>query len=93
MKAIAAILLLAMTGGVLADTAKPAATSDKANKSYIYDSARTPLDGRHPYLDDRLLPRRLLLGGFRSDASEASPNSAQDKPTPESAPAPKKRPG
>jgi hypothetical protein len=88
MKAVAAILLLAMTGGVLADTAKPM-TGDNADKPYIYDSARKFFDGRHPYLDDRLQMRRLKPSGFRSDALEMSPDSAKDEPMPEKAPAAK----
>ena len=81
MKAIAAILLWAMTSGVLADTAKPV-TSDKDGKSYIYDSARKP------YIDDRLM-RLHAPTGFRSDAPETSSDTAQDKPMPEKSPAPK----
>ncbi len=92
MKAIAAILLLAMTGAALAEPSKPAdqpVTTYKDGKPYIFDSARTPYRAGTPYLDDRLQMRRLLPSGFRSDAPEASPDSAQDKPTPEKAPAPK----
>jgi hypothetical protein len=52
MKAIVSILLLEMTGAVLADTAKPM-TGDKAGQSYIYDA------NRKPYIDDRLRSHRL----------------------------------
>jgi hypothetical protein len=52
MKTIVAVLLLGMTGGALADTAKPV-TADQAGKSYIYDS------NRKPYIDDRLRSHRL----------------------------------
>ena len=92
MKAIVAILLLGMTGAAFAETSKPAdqpITVYKGGKPYIYDSARTPYRAGTPYIDDRLQMRRLLPSGFRSDAPEAAPDTAQDKPTPEKAPAPK----
>jgi hypothetical protein len=95
MKAIVAILLLATTGAAQAETGKPAdqpVTVHKAGKPYIFDGARTPYRAGMPYIDDRLQMRQLLPSGFRSDAPEASPDSAQDKPTPVIAPAPK-RPG
>jgi len=80
MKAIAAILLLAMTGTAQAETGKPAdqpVTVYKDGKPFIFDGMR------------RMAPR--MPYGFRSDAPEASPDSAQDKPAPEKAPAPKGR--
>ena len=92
MKATAAILLLTMTGTALAEAGKPAdqsITVYKGGKPYIYDSARTPYRAGTPYIDDRLFMQRRLPMGFRSDASEASPDTAQDKPTPEKTPAPK----
>jgi hypothetical protein len=52
MKTAVAILLLGMTGAVLADPARPV-TSDKAGKSYIYDA------NRKPYIGDRLRSHRL----------------------------------
>ena len=90
MKAVVAILLLAMTGAAQAEPSKPAAvTTYKDGKPYIYDSARTPYRAGTPYIPDRLFMQRRLPMGFQSDAPEASPDTAQDKPTPEKAPASK----
>jgi hypothetical protein len=46
--------------------------------------------GGKPYIYDGLQPKAPRVPhGFRSDAPEASPDTSQDKPMPEKAPAPK----
>ena len=76
MKAIAAILLLAMTGAALAETGKPAdqpITVYKDGKPFIFDGMR-----------------RRLPSGFRSDVQKTPPDATQDAPDNANKPAPVK---